>query len=256
MDDVRVLVSGLLRKRGDAAARIIAGTPETLQAFKKRGINAILLPFVGISPRDFPERLPTSTKHLRLVFFGRMPWWKGIEFALRALASSGTDATFTLIGNGSFLPSARTLVQDLRLERRVEFRDTMSRSSLLSALQEFDVMLLPSLHETGSFALIEAMASGLSVICFDHGAPRITVAHGCGIRVPLGSPRVVIRQLAEAITAYATNPTLLARHRAAARAHAITHYDWNQQGELMNAIYKEVAGRSHGAMLRSETSFP
>ena len=241
-DDQRVLISGRLRRAGAKGLHVISATPETMLAFKRQSVDTTLLPFVGISPADFPKHEPIPAEHLRLIFVGRILWWRGVEFALRALAVSKSNTTLTFVGNGKFLPSARLLTCELGLERRVQFIDAMPRLKLLTLLRNFDAMIIPSLHETGGFAALEGMATGLPVICLDRGAPRVVVTDGCGIRVSLSNQRDLISHLAEAITAYANNSTLLRNAGIAARKHALTRYNWDQQGEEMNSIYANLIG--------------
>src|SRR5438552_13480276 len=94
---------------------------------------------------------------LKLLFVGNIITLKGIDLALEALKRSGTNATLTLIGNGNYLTTAREQAQRLGLQQRVIFPGRLPRDEVLKAYADFHVFIFPSLHDTGGYAVIEAM---------------------------------------------------------------------------------------------------
>ena len=234
---------GMLRRRARKATLVIASTLETAEALRRSGIGGKITPTVGIHLRDFPLReTPPAGDHLRFLFAGRLLYWKGMELALRALHASGASARLDFAGDGRFRKSAEILTRELGLEDRVRFLGQMPRSDMLDLYREYDAMLYPSLHDTGGFVLLEAMANALPVICLDCAGPAILVADDCGIRVPLGTRAVVIANLAAAIRRYAEDAPLLRTHGQQARVRVGDRYEWDRKGEAMNAIYAEVLG--------------
>jgi glycosyltransferase involved in cell wall biosynthesis len=101
-------------------------------------------------------------------------------------------------------------------------------------------MMFPSLHDTGGFAVIEAMFNELPVICLDCGGPAVAVRDGCGIRVPVQARDQVIEGLAAAIRRYDQDRHLLLSHGQAARESILEHYDWDKRGEQMNEVYEQI----------------
>jgi len=104
------------------------------------------------------------------------------------------------------------------------------------------VFLFPSVHDTGSFAVIEAMVNELPVICLDIGGPPLAVGLGCGIKVIPGPRARVVAELGEAIHHYCSNPRTVLNDGAKARTEVIQRYDWNRKGEEMNKLYLSVCG--------------
>jgi glycosyltransferase involved in cell wall biosynthesis len=111
---------------------------------------------------------------------------------------------------------------------------------VLRKYSEFDVFVFPSLHDTGGFAVIEAMFNELPVICLDCGGPAVAVREGCGMKVPVRSRKEIVKDLAEAIKLYSSDPELLRRQGKAAREVILKEYDWERKGEEMNRLYDEV----------------
>ena len=233
-----------LGRRLRDAALVVAATRETERVFAPLGVPVRLLPMAGLDLRDFSAREPRREPGLRLVFAGRMVLWKGIDLALHALAASESEATLTFIGTGPGLGAARALAVRLGIASRVEFRGALTRAATVAALTEFDAFLFPSLHDSGGFAVLEAMACGLPVICLDAGGPALAVDETCGVKVPLGSRAEVVARLAEAIRGYVREPELRIRHSIGARARVAAEFDWQRKGEALDAIYRGLAAKA------------
>jgi glycosyltransferase involved in cell wall biosynthesis len=231
---------GTLGKKGGAATLTIASTEETAAAFARSGVSCKLLPTIGVSIADFPEQGVVQEKQLRLLFAGRLLYWKGVELAICALHAAGGDTQLTFAGEGRFRGNAERLVSALGLQGKVHFLGQVPRTRLLSLYRNYDAMLFPSLHDTGGGALLEGMANGLPVICLHCGGPALAVSDDCGIRVPLGSRKEVVAALAAAIRRYASEPDLRSTHGRQARKRIAEKYDMDRKGEVMNALYDEA----------------
>lgn len=234
---------GTLGRKGGAATLAIASTEETAAALARSGVQCKLLPTIGVNIGDFVGREVTSAKELRLLFAGRLLYWKGVELAIRAVHAAGGDTQLTFVGEGKFRPHAERLVSALGLQGKVHFLGQVARATLLSMYREYDAMLFPSLHDTGGGVLLEGMATGVPVICLHCGGPALAVADDCGIRVPLGSRAEVVAGLAAAIRRYAAEPDLRRAHGRQARKRIAEKYDMDRKGEAMNAIYEEAMAR-------------
>jgi glycosyltransferase involved in cell wall biosynthesis len=230
-----------LPKRAAASDTVLVSTLEMQNSLAALDIPSRLMPTIGLETRELTwQSHRPSEGPLRLLFVGKIITLKGIDLALKALGASDTDATLTVIGTGNFLSAAQRLVKKLRLEKRVTFRGQLTREQVLNAYSEFDLMLFPSLHDTGGYAVIEAMFNELPVICLDCGGPAVAVQPGCGIRVPIGPRRRVIAGLADGIRLYDRDRGTLLIHGQAARQSILKNYDWDQKGEQMREVYEET----------------
>ncbi len=241
-----------LPKRAAASDIVLVSTKEMQEGLAKLGLGSQLMPTIGLQTGDLPFRPHRRSEGpLRIVFVGKIITLKGIDLALEALSLSGTNATLTLYGNGNFLPAAKRMVEQLGLHERVQFGGQLTREQVLKTYPEFDVMLFPSLHDTGGYAVIEAMFNELPVICLDCGGPAVAVREGCGIRVPIRSRRQVIGDLAAAIVRYDGDRKLLLAHGQAARESILQHYDWEKKGQQMNEVYEMVLNKETKAVASS-----
>jgi glycosyltransferase involved in cell wall biosynthesis len=232
----------VLPKRAQTTTATLVSTEEMERTFLHLGLEATLMPTIGLNIQPMqPRVVRNAAEPLKLLFVGNVITLKGIDLAIQALQSAGVNATFTIVGDGKFSEAAKRLVNRLGLESQVLFRGRLTRAETLKLYPDYDVFVFPSLHDTGGYAVIEAMACGLPVICLDCGGPRVTVKNGAGIRIPLGSRGRVIRDLAGALRKYDSNRELVVQHGLAAREVILREYDWNKKGEELNEIYLKVA---------------
>jgi glycosyltransferase involved in cell wall biosynthesis len=233
----------VLPKRARASTLMLVSTREMQQAFARLGYQADLMPTIGLKPADLPfQPHRPSPGPLKLLFVGNIIGLKGIDLALAALKESQTGAVLTLIGSGNYLSAAQRLAAQMGLGERVTFKGRLPREEVLKAYPDYDVFLFPSLHDTGGYAVIEAMFNELPVICLDCSGPAVLVPTGCGIKVPLAARAQVIAGLAGAIRSYDQNRTAVLDHGKAARAVVLREFDWDKKGAEMNLRYQQAAG--------------
>jgi glycosyltransferase involved in cell wall biosynthesis len=152
-----------------------------------------------------------------------------------------------VVGSGSFLESARQLARELEVADRVHFLGALSRADNLRVLAEQHALLFPSLHDTGGFVVLEAMAKGMPVICLDRGGPAEAVEDGCGVRVHAIDPRQTVTALKDAIARYEKQRDLLELEGSNARTAVLRKYEWNRKGLEMVELYERVWARAGDA---------
>jgi glycosyltransferase involved in cell wall biosynthesis len=100
----------------------------------------------------------------------------------------------------------------------------------------------PSLHESGGWVCLEAMAAGRAVICLDHGGPGTQVTPEAGTKVPARDPESAVRGIASAMAALARDELLRRSAGAAGRSRVRALFAWDAKGEQLSALYHELAG--------------
>jgi len=235
----------LLPRRAAATTLILASTAAMRGALAAQGFDARLVPTIGLTASELPRRARAAHDGpLRLLYVGNLITLKGINLLLRAFAQVDTNATLTLVGDGDYLPGLQRLAARLHLRDRVFFRRRLPRHEVLELYPDFDVFVFPSLHDTGGYAVIEAMVNEMPVICLDCGGPALAVGEGCGVKVPLGSRRSVIAGLADAIRSYDGDRGRALREGAQARQVVLRDYDWDRKGEQMNDLYRQAVANA------------
>ncbi|MDX1993012.1 MAG: glycosyltransferase [bacterium] len=197
-----------------------------------------------VDERQKLNALPArSTTPFRLVSLGRLLDWKGFHLGLMAFAQflkTHPDAEYWVIGKGPQQAYLESLVKELGISHRVKIWGALPRAQTLEKLSECDVLVHPSLHDSGGWVCLEAMASGRPVICLDLGGPGVQVTDETGFRVRAGTPEQAIADMAQVMERLANDPDLRQRMGAAGKQRVETAFDWNAKGEQLNALYQRI----------------
>jgi glycosyltransferase involved in cell wall biosynthesis len=256
----------LARKMAQAVARLdpfvrltakravysIATTTQTAERLRELGctvvdtISQVALP---ASEVEMLTRIPIRRSGtLRLLSIGRLQHWKGFELALRAFAefrAAGGEGEYWIIGDG---PARTRLVRTARalgVAGAVSFLGAMERTDVLHTLAECDVLAHPSLHDSGGWVCVEAMAAGRPVVCLDWGGPPLAVSRGTGITISVKTPQQVIHDLAQAFHYLDRNRNELRRMASAARERASTVFTWDSKGDVSHLLLQTLVNRSN-----------
>ncbi len=162
------LVSSLLR----AVDRVIVHSDreaELARTLTKRPIAvAAIAPFM---PDGFVQRKPTAGEHRRLLFFGLVRPYKGLDVLLRALAAGPRDVRVRVAGE--FWGGTRAteeLCRELGITDRVEFRNGyIAASDVPKLFADVDALVLPYRSATGSQGVWTGFEFGVPVIATKAG---------------------------------------------------------------------------------------
>jgi glycosyltransferase involved in cell wall biosynthesis len=130
-------------------------------------------------------------------------------------------------------------VERLGISHQVKFLGRLSRAETLSQLKECDVLVHPSLHESGGMVCLEAMSLGLPVICLNLGGPAVQVTEECGVKISAIKPEQTVNDIAAAMSRFSSNLDLLNQMGEAAHKRAVD-FSWDERGAQMARFHREV----------------
>lgn len=190
------------------------------------------------------EKIQTgeSSAELKLIITGRLVPFKNIISAVRALQYIPSEYKFTLTIIGSGVEKNRILkeIKKLNQTNRVKFIDETTRENVIKELAQSDIYLFPSLREGGSWALMEAMAIGLPVVCLKWSGMEIITDDECAIRLPVTNPDQMPKDMAAAICKLIDNPDLMKKMGAAGRTRIKNEFNWEAKGIFMENLFHEL----------------
>jgi glycosyltransferase involved in cell wall biosynthesis len=158
------------------------------------------------------ERVASPTPHTRLLFFGIVRPYKGLDILLRALAQTPSHVTLTVAGEfWSDRTQTDDLIAELGLRDRVTLRPGYVPADELPALfATADALVMPYREATASQNALLAFAHGVPVITTTAGALAESVRDGVdGLTCAPGDPGDLARALTEI-----SDPPTLSRLRA------------------------------------------
>ena len=153
----------------------------------------------GICLQEFEgvERRRGADDVLTVGVMGRLVPQKGHRYFIRAaheVARLRSDVRFVVVGEGPLDAPLREMVRELGLERYVAF--TGATRDAVRALNDLDILVMPSLWEGLPYVLLEALALEKPVIATRVNGIRDVVEEGkTGILVRPGDPEELARAI-------------------------------------------------------------
>jgi glycosyltransferase involved in cell wall biosynthesis len=238
-----------VRIAAQRSALALAVTSETRDRLLSMGTKRVeLFSAMGFDRATYNHltAMPSADRiPVRFVSIGRLLHWKGFHLGLKGFAAAALPgAEYWIVGDGPQRPQLAALVRALGLEDRVRFWGSLSRAEVLRILADCHVLVHPSLHDSGGWVCLEAMAAGRPVICLDLGGPGEQVTDETGVKIAPHHPKQAVADLARAMTDLGCSADLRARKGEAGRIRVHREYLWEKKGRQLDALYASVLEES------------
>lgn len=229
------------------SAVIRATTKDTVERLHKLGAkNVEISPESGLPVEDITNfaqyKLPQETP-IRFISMGRLLHWKGFHLGLRAFAAAElTDAEYWICGDGIEQERLIALANNLGITKQVKFWGRLPRAETMEKLGQCHVLVHPSLHDSGGWVCIEAMATGRPVICLDLGGPGTQITESTGIKIPALTPKQVVNDMAKAMKKLAQDSQLRMQMGQAGQKRVQAEFAWEVKGDRLAQLYDKMVG--------------
>jgi glycosyltransferase involved in cell wall biosynthesis len=219
----------------ETAARLHGLGARRVRVFSQVGLNheeIERLRHQGARPGENPTRF---------VSVGRLLHWKGFHLGLRAFARAGlSDAEYWIVGDGPERERLEATARELNVSDRVKFWGRLPRDETLRKLGECHVLVHPSLHESGGWVCLEAMALSRPVVSLELGGPAVQVTEETGFKISAIKPEQVVDELAVVMRTLCKDRDLTMRMGEAAQKRVVEHFNWRKKCARIAEIYEEV----------------
>ena len=190
-----------------------------------------------------PDPATPRAERPTFLYLGRLKRYKGVEFAIRAVAAARTtrpDITLDICGQGDDRPRLERLAAEHRVSDAVRFLGYVSEEEKRRLLHRAWAVVFPSPKEGWGITNVEAAACGTPALASDSPGLRESVQNGVtGYLVPHGD----VPALADRMVAMAADASLVERLGRAARRFA-AGLSWDSAARATLAhIEKMVAER-------------
>jgi glycosyltransferase involved in cell wall biosynthesis len=221
----------------------LMGTDSAAQVWRDKGYTGPLrvIPQFGVDPELFQPQPYNSNRPFTIGYFGRLVEEKGVHILLDALARLGNnDWRLRIIGNGPQSPALLEQVARLGIADCVQFCDLLPSAQMPAQYAALDAYVLPSLtrpHWKEQFGrvLVEAMASGVSVIGSDSGAIPDVIGDA-GLIFSEGNADVLANHLRRLQSDAALRETLCEK----GRARVLAHFTHEHVAQATVEVYREM----------------
>ncbi len=222
----------------------IAASEQSAERMRRLGFPKVcVMSAVGHVESDAKERDETiqrTDKTLRFISVGRLLHWKGFHLGLAAFAKANLwDSEFVIVGDGPDRARLEALAKSFGISDRVKFTGALPRRAGLEQMQKADVLVHPSLHDSGGFVVLEAMDLKLPVICLDLGGPAVCVDESNGFKIAARTSEQAIEDIAEAMKKLA-NPELRRQLGETGRRRGTEEFSWLAKAEQIDAEYGKI----------------
>jgi glycosyltransferase involved in cell wall biosynthesis len=193
---------------------------------------------LAVKPVPFERRsreaLGLAQDQLVLITIGRLIARKGLDELLEVTAGLREQTRLLVVGDGPLRGDLERRARELGVAARVRFCGSVSDAEKWQLLAVSDLYVSTTLHEGFGIVFLEAMESGVPVICYDRGGQVDFVGPEVGALVPLGDRA----RFAAEVRRHAGDPRLRAAKACAARARA-RGYHVDRLAERYLGIYGE-----------------
>lgn len=211
---------------------------------------------IGVDEDVRSQRQP-MTSGFKVLFVGRLLAWKGVTLAVRAFAQLKQhypDCRFTIIGKGPMLASMVSLERELGIADSVEHLPEVDHEQLQAMYGDFEVMLFPSMRDSGGLVVLEALRSGIPVVCLDQGGPGVIVNDTCGCVIDSSQTEAsIVHDLAGALIALANDRDRRTELRRGAVVRALD-FTWAHLVNGLYAVLQHPQGSSRGFQSENEAA--
>lgn len=225
------------------AVAILARTPETLnvipRCFRKK--TRVLLETAMEESIFKYEKKNYDVDKVHVILSARLISVKNIPVAIRSLRYIKTSKKWdlTIIGSGPDLDLIKREI-DVCGYRNIEIIPFMPRNEVLQKIVSSDIFLFPSLKEGGSWALMEAMAMGLPVICVNCAGMAVETTPQTAIQIPVTNPKHMELDMGNALGILIEDSTKRKELGLAARKRIREVFNWENKGKYFKQLFTEL----------------
>ena len=235
-----------VRNTAQRSAIAYVTTEDTAVRVRKMGAQQVeIAAETAMSEQDIQQLAqcpPPTAEPIRFISIARLLHWKGFYLGVRAFAQSNLpNAEYWILGEGPENDRLISLASELGISERVKLWGLQPRDEVLVKLGQSSVLVHPSLHDSGGWVCLEAMAAGRPVICLDLGGPAQQIVAETGIKVPAHNPEQAVEGIALAMVRLAESPELRLQMGQAGQQRVSDFYSWAAKGKQLAETYQKTA---------------
>ncbi|MCD7796370.1 MAG: glycosyltransferase family 4 protein [Clostridiales bacterium] len=224
--------------------KVYAINKETAQIISKAmGNRSNQLPELATSDEFLNLKIDNEnykSKNLNIVYLGRLIHKKGLLLLIDVMKQLSGDFPYclTIYGGGYLEDELKNLIEQNHLGDRVRLGGSVKHTEVSKIYGEADIFIMPSLRETSSNVMVEALAHKVPVIALDMSFASILKEKQCGLFINTEqSANAIINDFCRAITQLGTDSELRKQLGQNGYNYVNNELTWENK---FNEIYGEI----------------
>lgn len=205
--------------------------------------NKITVIPIGIGPlTQVPASAePGNGNETLIVSIGRLVYYKGFEYLIKAAACLPDNYRIVIIGNGVLKSKLDKMISNLQLQNKVTLAGKVSGDDLNTLMNNCKVFCLPSVERSEAFGvvLLEALSLGKPVVATNIPYSGVNWVNQNGVTGWNVEPKNE-KQLAKAITALASDEHQYEKFCVNASNRFYELFTEDKMNNAINALYGKV----------------
>ena len=196
----------------------------------------------GVAINRNQQRPISNSSKMKICCASRLVPIKGIELLLKGFeqCKCQKDVELHFYGKGPFEDKYKQLSSKFSYPDNIFWHGFVSNDKVINAMKTMDVFALPSLREPAGIAVLEAMATGLPIICIDEGGPMYNIKNDCGIKISLTTKDEIIKRISDAIDLLYNNKEKRVSMGRAGIDNIECNFTWDAVTKKMLNIYSSI----------------
>ena len=127
-------------------------------------------------------------KNFKICFAGRLLSWKGLHIIIETYAlirRNFKNVSLAIIGKGIIKQALIEKAKLLKIENSINWIGHINQRKLFNYFKNSDLIMLPSLRDSGGFVIFEAIKNGSLVAVLNQGGPGAIINNSCGISIDI-----------------------------------------------------------------------
>ena len=238
---LQLCFSKRVKGAANQASVIVCATSNSVKSIKKYlHLDAGLINETGcrvVSNPNSEEKEKSDA--FEILWVGKFDFRKQLDLALHAIASANIDnVRFHIVGGGND-ESYKKLASDLGISSRCVWHGMVSHETVQNVMKQCDLFLFTSVAEGTPHVVLESIANGLPVVCFDTCGQGDCVTKDVGIKISLTNPEQSVKDFANAIIRLYSNRDLLEKMSSNCYKRAV-ELSWENKALQMLELYNKV----------------
>lgn len=233
--------------RHRARGILLASNAPTAERLHKLPVQTSICPAIALHDSEIVEHLESPGNHEPYILFdgGLSRPQKGTWLALRALSRLWSQDRCVPIRMVGISPAdqeiIRNYVQQVNLpEGAVQLEAQVSRATMLRYMQEASIMLSCVYRDSGSMALLEALAQGCRIVCLDIPSQAWLPPHFCHKVAIEATSEVMESAIAAALSCELEAPQRTQQWQAERVQWLRNHMTWETRISNLESYYKQL----------------